>query len=202
MHLILASQSKDRKMILDRAHIPVRVIPSHFNEAQINLPDPQELLQEIALEKASIVKKLWLNDYMSSKGEAIIISADTMGYFEGNLIGKPKNKQDAFQILTKLSGNTHEVFTAVVLLHTHSEKSEKFLVKTQVHFQELASDEISAFLDYNNEYEDRAAAYSIQDRASLFIDWIQGSYTNVIGLPLAQLRVHLKKFQINLFKRT
>jgi septum formation protein len=199
MHLILASQSKDRKMILDRAHIPIQVIPSHFDEAKINLPDPQILLQEIALKKASIVKKMWLDDSASSKREAIIIAADTMGYFEGNLIGKPENKQDAFNILTLLSGNTHEVFTAVVLLHTHSEKTEKFLVKTLVHFQELTSDEISTFLDSNDEYKDRAAAYSIQDRASLFIDSIQGSYTNVIGLPLAQLRVHLKKFQINLF---
>ncbi len=200
MHLILASKSEDRKKCFERAKIAIRTIPSYFNEDLIKEPDPLLRIQATAKEKCRIVKELWLSEYAEREGDALIIAADTMGLFADLLIGKPVSKMDAFQMIRSLAGNTHSVYTALHLMHSHSSQEESTLVHSRVHFQTLSEDEIWAYLEPNTEYLTRAAAYSIIDRASLFIDRIEGSFSNIIGLPMAELRKLCLQFNVDLFK--
>ena len=194
--LILASKSRDRKKLFERAQIPVKIIPSDFDEKSIEELDPKELVKKIAIAKAKKVMKKW-NDNLETKNiPAIIIAADTMVLLDGNLIGKAQNKEQAFKILTQLSGKKHELLTGVVLIHSISKQIRTFLDISIVQFQLLTSSEIQRYLDSSNEYIGRAGAYSLYDRASIFIDFVKGSPTNVLGLPMAKLRKELQNFNV------
>jgi septum formation protein len=196
--LVLASQSRDRYLCFKRANIPVIVIPSHFDERSISLKDPLTQIQQIALQKAKIIKNLWLSDSKRNQESAIIIAADTMGLLDEDLLGKPENIEHTMEIFSKLVGRTHFVHTAVSILETDSEKKSSFISTTKVHFQFLSQNEINQFLQVNQDYLTRAAGYSILDHASILIDYIEGSFTNVIGLPMAKLRESLQTLGIHL----
>ena len=194
--LILASKSRDRKKLFERAQIPIEIIPSDFDEKSIRESDPNELVKKIASAKAKKVMKKW-NDKLGNKNNpAIIIAADTMVLFDGNLIGKAQNKEQAFQILTQLSGKKHKLLTGVVLIHSITKQIRTFIDVSIVQFQSLSSSEIQRYLDSSDEYIGRAGAYSLYDRASLFIDFVEGSPTNVLGLPMAKLRKELLHFGV------
>ena len=198
MNLVLGSASRDRKKCLERAHLSFQVIPSEFDEASVTHRDPSELVQELALNKALNVVQIWNREHALNMAPAIVIGADTMVSHEGKLIGKPKDKDDAFAIISKLSGEYHDIYTGVAVIQTDSLQQEVFFDHSRIHFQELNPSEIWDYLNVKDEFSGRAGAYSLRDRASLFIDEIQGSPTNVIGLPMAKLRQHLKKFNQNL----
>ena len=194
--LILASKSRDRKNLFERAHIPIEIIPSDFDEKSIHESDPNELVKKIASAKAKKVMMKWNNKLGNKNIPAIIIAADTMVLLDGNLIGKAQNKEQAFKILTQLSGKKHELLTGVALIHSFSQKINAFLDISIVQFQTLSSSEIQRYLDLSDEYIGRAGAYSLFDRASLFIDFVEGSPTNVLGLPMAKLRTELLHFGV------
>ena len=196
--LILASKSRDRKKLFERAQIPIEIIPSDFDELSINESNPKELVKKIAIAKAKKVMNKWNNELGNKNNPAIIIAADTMVLFEGNLIGKAQSKEQAFKILTQLSGNKHELLTGVALIHSISKKIQLFLDISIVQFQTLTSSEIQRYLDSSDEYIGRAGAYSLYDRASLFIDFVEGSPTNVLGLPMAKIRKELQKFDVDI----
>ena len=196
--LILASKSRDRKKLFERAQIPVEIIPSDFDEKSIHESDPKELVKKIAIAKAKKVMQKWNFDLGNKNNPAIIIAADTMVLLDGNLIGKAQNKEQAFEILTQLAGKKHELLTGVALIHSISKKILTFLEISIVQFQKLTSSEIQRYLDVNDEYIGRAGAYSLYDRASLFIDFVEGSPTNVLGLPMAKLRIELQKFKVEI----
>ena len=194
--LILASKSRDRKKLFERAQIPFEIIPSNFDEKSIHESDPKELVKKIASAKAKKELKKWNDDLGNRNNPAIIIAADTMVLFEGNLIGKAQNKEQAFQILTQLSGKKHELLTGVALIHSITKQIRTFMDISIVQFQILTSSEIQRYLDSSDEYIGRAGAYSLFDRASLFIDFVDGSPTNVLGLPMAKLRKELLHFGV------
>ncbi|QEE15146.1 nucleoside triphosphate pyrophosphatase [Promethearchaeum syntrophicum] len=194
--LILASKSRDRKKLFDRAQIPVDIIPSDFDEKSIHEWDPKELVKKIAIAKAKKVMLKWNGNLENRNKPAIIIAADTMVLLDGNLIGKAQNKEQAFKILTQLSGKKHELLTGVAIIHSVSQKISVFLDISIVQFQILTPSEIQQYLDATDEYIGRAGAYSLYDRASLFIDFVEGSPTNVLGLPMAKLRKELQFFGV------
>ena len=196
--LILASKSRDRKKLFERAQISVEIIPSNFDEKSIHESDPKELVKKIALGKAIKVKEKWNSEFRNKKNPAIIIAADTMVLLDGNLIGKAQNKEEAFKILNKLSGQKHKLLTGVALIHSISNQTHIFLDISIVQFQSLSPSEIQRYLDSSDEYIGRAGAYSLYDRASLFIDYVEGSPTNVLGLPMAKLRKELQNFSVYL----
>ncbi len=196
--LILASKSRDRKKLFERAQIPIEIIPSDFDEKSIHESDPKELVKKIAIAKAKKVLKKWNDDLGNRSNPVIIIAADTMVSLEGNLIGKAQNKEQAFQILTQLSGKKHELLTGVALIHSITKQIRTFMDISIVQFQMLTSSEIQRYLDSSDEYIGRAGAYSLYDRASLFIDFVEGSPTNVLGLPMAKLRKELQKFDVEI----
>ena len=183
---------------MDRAGIAVEVIPSDFDERSINIIDPIKLVKALALAKAETVVKVWNETKAETQGSALIIGADTMVLFEGKLIGKAKNKEDAARIIGMFAGHTHELLTGVAVINSATLEQKVFADSSKVHFQPLSTEEITTYLNVTDEFRGRAGAYSLQERASLFIDRIEGSPTNVLGLPMAKLRTVLKEFGANL----
>ncbi|WP_457558320.1 Maf family protein [Candidatus Harpocratesius sp.] len=204
VQLVLASASKDRKLCFERAHIPVKIIPSDFDETSVPRQDPPVYVQTLAFHKANTVLQIWNEKYRNCgdsnhySTEAIIIGADTMVVLDSKLIGKAHSIEEAHSILSKLVGNTHLLITGVCILSTFQEKQLSFVEHAKVHMHSLSSAEIWAYLKGTSEYQGRAGAYSLFERASLFIDHIEGSPTNVIGLPMAKIRESLLKFGIDL----
>jgi septum formation protein len=198
--LILASGSRDRKNLFELANIPFEIIVSDFIEENVLITDPLQLVQQIARGKAENVYQIWNRSRSRKEGSAIIIAADTMVTINGQLIGKATSADHAFEILSMLTGQTHEILTGVALLRTDLPATEykSFVSVSKVHFQSLTPEEIWQYIRITDEFKGRAGAYSLEERASLFIDYIEGSPTNVIGLPMAELRFHLKQWGINL----
>ncbi len=184
--IILASASPRRKQLLEQIGINFEVIPGQINEDEIIDSDPLQNIQLLALLKAQEVANKGYN--------GIIIGADTQVLIDGEIIGKPRDREDAKSILLKLSGREHIVITGVALLDTKSKTSETWVEETKVKFRKLMIDEIEEYLD-TGEYAGKAGAYGIQGRAAAFVERIEGCYFNVVGLPLAKLSVKLRMKQ-------
>lgn len=179
--LVLASASPRRSALLSQIGITFEVRPSDIVEppSNVHLNTPaSEVTQKLALLKAV--------DVAQHFNEAIIIGADTLVSLEGKLLGKPTDDTEAFEMLTHLSGTCHEVVTGVALVDVETGREIVWAETTQVHFRELRSTEITAYIA-SGETSDKAGAYGIQGRGAAFVRRIEGCYFNVVGLPLASL---------------
>ena len=195
--IILASKSIDRKKTFNRLNIPFEAIITEIDEGYYKgvFSNPVELVKEIAKAKALKAKDLLKNKNM----EAIIIAADTIVEFKGKIIGKAKNKAQAFQILKSLINRSHNLITGVAITELNNPKVVIDYDCTIVTFLDISDNEIRNYIN-SEEWKGRAGAYSIRDRASLFIKEIRGSPSNVIGLPMQKIFEILKKdFGLNLF---
>ena len=189
--LVLASASPRRSALLSQIGITFEAHPSDIVEPPLNtyLNSPaSEVTQQLALLKAI--------DVAQHFNEAIIIGADTLVSLEGQLLGKPTDDTDAFEMLTHLSGTCHEVVTGVALVDAETGCQIVWSETTQVYFRELQRTEIAAYI-VSGEASDKAGAYGIQGRGAAFVRRIEGCYFNVVGLPLASLVEHLSNFQSN-----
>ncbi len=171
--IILASASPRRKEILELAGFEFKVMPTDVDE---NLPYPMSPGKTV--EYLSKIKAMPLKN-----NEDMIIGSDTVVAIDGKIIGKPKDEEDAFNILKTLSGRTHCVYTGVTILF--KDKEITFSEKTDVEFYEFSDKEI---LDYiaTKEPMDKAGAYGVQGTACKFVKKINGDYFNVIGFPVAR----------------
>ena len=150
---------------------------------------PVEAVCEISKRKAQKVAE-------RHGDEKIVVSADTVVVIDGRIIGKPKDEEDAFNILKNLSGRTHEVYTGFTVCGNGKIKTD-FEV-TKVHFKELVDEDIQRYIA-TGEPMDKAGAYGIQQKGNLFVDYIHGDYYNVVGFPIAKICVTIKElFGINL----
>lgn len=183
MSIILASKSPRRQKLLDGLDLRFKVMESGAEEHLDPYWTAEEAVQQLALSKARAVSK-------RVEKEDLIIGADTVVVFEGEIMGKPSGKSEAFAMLTLLSGNWHEVYTGLALIG--QEKEICIAVKTKVKFCELSSEEIEHYIE-TGEPLDKAGAYGIQDKGGAFIEAIEGDYYNVVGLPLCPLRHLLKQ---------
>ncbi len=175
--LILASASPRRHELLTAAGIAHTVLTAEVDES---LPDgilPHAAVEMLSLKKALAVLPL-------APSGSIVLAADTVVAKDGEILGKPKDKADAKRMLTALSGSEHHVFTGVTL--TNGEKTVTAHMKTAVHMRPLSEAEIDAYIE-TGEPMDKAGAYGIQSRASLFVQSIDGDYANVVGLPVCLL---------------
>jgi septum formation protein len=179
MKLILASASARRADILRDAGIAFNVMSSAVDETLIPGESANDLVIRLAKAKAELVAA-------RAVGPAIVIAADTAVLLDGQILGKPKNSEDARNMLTRLSGRTHSVMTGVALVRLPDAEQRNFVETTQVHFDTLPEDEITRYLDTDEAF-DKAGAYGIQGRAGRYIPRIDGCYFNVVGLPLARL---------------
>lgn len=181
MNLILASASPRRRELLTLAGLSYRVVPSECEE---NLPDgitPPEAVKLLAQQKA--------DDVWKRNPDCTILAADTVVALGDTILGKPKDEDDAFQMLSSLSGRTHTVYTGVCI--RQNDKSDLFCSATEVEFYVLTEEEIRSYIA-TGEPMDKAGAYGIQGKGALLVRRICGDYCNVVGLPLAETVRHLK----------
>lgn len=160
-------------------------------EEHITKDSPAEAVQELALNKAQeIAQQLEKKDLNE---DILVIGADTVVAYEGKILGKPKDEQDAVRMLTMLSGNTHSVYTGVALLMTKNGMWEKrtFYEETKVTMYPMSQEEIAAYVA-TGEPMDKAGAYGIQGKCAIYIKRIEGDYNNVVGLPVARIYQELK----------
>lgn len=175
--VVLASGSPRRRELLAQMGVTeFEVLPARGEETAPEGLKPDELVRQLALQKAEEVFAL--------RPEATVIGADTIVVLEDEVLGKPGDRAEAVHMLTRLSGRSHQVYTGVAVLSgdagmTHAEC-------TQVDFRELTAAEIEAYVD-TGEPMDKAGAYGIQGKACVFIRGIRGDYYNVVGLPVCAL---------------
>ena len=187
--LILASTSPRRRDLLMQVGLNFEVVPSSVEEEHQDGLSPLEVARTLAREKAS--------DVASRLSSGIVIGADTIVVLEGEILGKPKDPEDAFQILRKLSGRSHDVITALALIDIDSGKMITGEEITRVFFKEMIDQEISAYIS-TGEPMDKAGAYGIQGRGILFVRRIEGCYTNVVGLPMMKLTEMLSEMGVRI----
>lgn len=186
MKYILASGSERRQELLHRIIDEFHTIISDFDESQISFQDDvSEFVKNLARGKALSVKE-------NLDEPAIIIAGDTVVVFENEILGKPKDEEDAFNMLKKLSGKTHRVYSGVVVINTENGKIEEEALYTEVKFSELKDEEIVAYIK-TKEPMDKAGAYGIQGYGGVFVERINGCYYNVVGLPLNLLNKMINK---------
>jgi septum formation protein len=200
MKLILASGSERRRVLLSWLGLPFKVVGSEIDEGSVKEIDPRKLVKRLAVEKARAVAKGIRNYELGNREQHIlVIGADTVGFIDHEILGKPKDEEDAFLMLKKLSGKTHWVYTGVAVVNTRSGKSVADVEKTAVSFRKLTDREIQDYVD-SGEPLDKGAGYAIQMGAAGFVKKVRGSYTNVVGLPLVTLAKLLKKSGYSLDK--
>ena len=193
---ILASASPRRKELLEILGLKFEIIVSEAEE-NLNKNLPAELyVNELALIKASAVAK-----NIKNGEDAIVIAADTVVCLDGEILEKPKDNEDAFNILKKLSKNTHTVFTGICVMRMKDGYCITKCVKTDVIFKELSDREIRNYIS-TGEPADKAGAYGIQGKGAVFVEKINGDYNNVVGLPISELYdILLKEFDIDIFDK-
>ena len=184
--LILASKSPRRKELLKQIGIPFVVVVSDAEEVSGNSWTPAALVVENAKRKARAVAEKY--------PDSPVLGADTVVSSEGKIFGKPKDKDEARKMLTALSGKMHEVTTGLALINRNEIRTTS--VTTKVFFDTMTKADIDAYIA-TEESMDKAGAYAIQGKAARFIEKIEGSYSNVVGLPLNAL-IQLGK-GLNLF---
>lgn len=180
--IILASGSPRRqellKLIVPRFTIQVSDIDESIGANVL----PQKAAEQLAFKKA---RSVWENNR-----EALVIGADTMVALNGEIMGKPKNREQASEMLKKLSGAAHTVYTGMAIVT--EEKTCSFISETQVVFAALTKQEIADYI-YTNEPYDKAGGYGIQGQAAAFVKEIHGNYLNVVGLDIAMLKQKLQE---------
>lgn len=181
--LILASGSPRRKEILDLMGLQYTVDVSDADESYES--HPEDMVLELSARKAAAVA--------ARHPDALVLAADTLVYND-KVLGKPSSEAHAHEMLCALSGRWHSVYTGLTLIDTQSGRQLRRADMTRVHFVEMTPEEIHAYVK-SGECMDKAGAYAIQGRAGMYIDRIEGSYSNVVGLPMDLLRRMLREIQ-------
>ncbi len=188
--IILASQSPRRKEILKLVDMDFDIMPSNCDE-NINYDSPSDMVSKLSFLKANdIVSKVKELDPGVSH---LVIGSDTTVLFEGEILGKPKSKEEAFYMLKRMSGKTHIVYTGVSVIDSLSEKCETFFEETKVTFYDVTDDEIKAYIETGDPM-DKAGAYGVQGLGAFLVKKVEGDYFTVVGLPVAHLLKVLKDF--------
>lgn len=180
--LILASNSARRKELMEMIGVPFTVCPAEHEE-----PVDENTLLEIAIEKVSLAKA---QDVAKRYPDALVLGSDTVVAIGGDVLGKPKDREDCVRMLKKLSGRTHTVVTGFAFVS--AEETYVSSEKTEVTFAKLSKEEIERYADTEEPY-DKAGAYAIQGKSAVFVKGIKGDVYTVIGLPLQRVYQYLHK---------
>lgn len=187
--IILASASPRRQELLANLGLEFEVKVSEVDETlDENMPAAQHV-EKLAERKASVVAA------QSTIG--LVIGADTLVVLGGKPLGKPADREEAVQMLKSLQGRSHEVFTGLAVIDAATGQSVVTHQATAVRFKPLSSEQIQRYVD-TDEPMDKAGAYAVQGKASIFIDSIRGCYFNVVGLPVAKLADALRMFGVEI----
>ncbi len=185
--IILASASPRRQDLLSSLGIYFQVYPHKTKEPN---PQPGENPQVFALN----IAKSKAQDLLKRRKNVVIIAADTIVVFKGEILGKPKDERDAAKTLNLLAGNNHEVITGCCIYDPLAKRKELFAVNTKVYVADMDQSILEAYLK-TGECKDKAGSYAIQGAGGFLVDKIDGSYTNVVGLPLREVVTVLLKIK-------
>jgi septum formation protein len=183
--MILASASPRRAELLRQLSLDFKVVPGGVLEVHHDQLTARELSQVNAYRKARAVAKKF--------PDALVLGADTLVYLDTALFGKPATLEEAYRMLERLQGRTHQVVTGICLLHLRNHRQAGFAVSTAVTFHALDDVRIRRYLNRVNPL-DKAGAYAIQEEGDLIVEKIVGSYTNVVGLPVERLTAELESW--------
>lgn len=191
MNIILASASPRRKEILENTNTKFEIIKSEIDEVILDNELPSQVVMRLAFEKSI--------DIALKHPDILVIGADTVVVLNNNILGKPKDSSDAFNMIKQLSGKTHQVITGISLINLNANQKIIDYVVSNVKFKNLSEEDIKDYIQ-TNESLDKAGAYGIQGFGAMLVEEIQGDYFNIVGLPISRLSDLLKKhFNINLF---
>ncbi len=186
--IILASASPRRKQLLESAGIVATVEVADIDESHGDGEKAADYVARMAYQKAEAVVRRHLSDKSTDKSvglDVVVVAADTIVVVDGVILGKPASRDEAFSMLKRLVSRRHDVMTAVAIadLAGRAPKWQRFVVTTHVEFGDVDDARLWAYID-SGEPMDKAGAYGIQSGAASFVRCIEGSYTNVVGLPL------------------
>lgn len=184
---ILASASPRRRELLRSIGLDFRIIPAHVDEKYLAGESPAQHVRRLSTIKAMAVAQKYQ--------KAWVLGADTIVVIDETILGKPKNKAQAKNMLKKLSGREHKVFTGVTIAHMTLNIYEKKVVQSTVRFKTISTEEMNWYTACDEPY-DKAGGYAVQGKGAIFIKSIRGSYSNVIGLPLCEVVELLKKYDV------
>ena len=186
--IILASASPRRKQLLESAGIVATVEVADIDESHGDGEKAADYVARMAYQKAEAVVRRHLSDKSTDKSvglDVVVVAADTIVVVDGVILGKPASRDEAFSMLKRLVSRRHDVMTAVAIadLAGRAPKWQRFVVTTHVELGDVDDARLWAYID-SGEPMDKAGAYGIQSGAASFVRCIEGSYTNVVGLPL------------------
>ncbi len=188
--LILASQSPRRKMLLEQVGIPFIVFPSDVDEDIYGDVEPGDYVQILATRKAEHIARKLTEDR-----PAVVLAADTIVVLQGKVLGKPKDRNEAFEMLSLLENKWHWVMTGITAIDTQTGETIKHVEKTGVKVRPLTAEAIWNYIDSGEPF-DKAGAYGIQGLGALLVERLDGCYFNVVGLPLYSVSVILNRLGI------
>ncbi len=189
MKIVLASSSPRRAELIKTISDKVIISPSNFDESSIEYDgDVVKYVRKLSYEKAKEVSK---------REEGIVIGCDTIVFFEGKVLEKPKDRKEAIEFLKSLSGNIHYVYSGYTIIDKNNNCNKFNYCKTAVKFYTLSEEEIEEYIN-TGEYADKAGGYGIQGKGALFVEKIEGDYFNIVGLPISLLYRELRGMGVNL----
>lgn len=189
--IILASSSPRRRELLEKAGVHFQVMPSQEEERMEN-KEPAQIVENLSWQKAASVAS-------KANRDVIVIGSDTLVAYEGRVLGKPRDEEEAVETLKLLQGNTHQVYTGVTVIVRDKEEeiTKTFSRRTDVTFYPVDEKEIRAYVATGDPM-DKAGSYDIRGDFSVYIKEIYGDYNNVVGLPVSMLFWEMKQLGIDL----
>lgn len=192
--IILASASPRRRELLTQIGLAFTVMPSDVEENPESIL-PQDMVIELSKAKA---RDIWGKVGQNNRNGCLVLSADTVVSIEEEILGKPRDEDDAVRMLTLLSGKEHQVYTGVTMIWIDEEGKQEeysFYVCTGVLMYRIGREEILTYVR-SGEPMDKAGAYGVQGRAAAYIKAIRGEYSNVVGLPVGRLYQEMKAWDL------
>ena len=183
MKLILASNSRTRKEVLDKVGLIYTVIPSNIEEHS-NKTDPKEYVMDLSRQKAEAVSK--------GLSEGVILSADSIIYIDDKKLEKPKTKEQAKEMLKSLSGRVNYAVSGITIIDLYQNKTITFNETTEVFFDEISEEEIDWYIEHEPYIFERCG-YSIAGKSAIYIPKINGDYYNILGMPISRVYKELTK---------
>ncbi len=188
--MILASASPRRRELLQQIDVQFRVQVADIDETPLRAETPAVYVARLALAKAQKVA--------AANPGCVVLGSDTTVVLDDEILGKPENDADATRMLAALAGRRHQVMTAVALVQDDQQRVQTVI--TDVHFAPLSAAQIAAYVA-TGEPADKAGAYGIQGLGAVLVDAIEGSYSNVVGLPLTETAAMLQEFNIPIWDK-
>ena len=189
--MILASASPRRSELLKQAGFSFTIVPSTTEETRTEV-SPGQLVEDLAFQKANDVYETVKGNYTDQ--DFMVIGADTIVYYDGEVLGKPADAQEAFDMLKLLSDRTHQVYTGLAIILRKANEKQVHLLheRTDVTFYPISDEELKDYITTGDPL-DKAGAYGIQGTFAVHVKEIKGDYNNVVGLPIARLYQTLRQ---------